>query len=45
MLFTNSEERKLWLPRYLAIYNSRRCHMPIGGRSLFQQLNRLRVAE
>ncbi len=33
-----------WLTRYLAIYNGRRYHMAIGGRTPFQQLNRLRVA-
>jgi len=45
MPYTSSEERKRWLPRYLAIYNGRRCHMAIGGRTPFQQLNRLRVTE
>jgi len=45
MPFTSSEERKRWLPRYLSIYNGRRCHMAIGGRTLFQQLQRLRVTE
>jgi len=45
MPFTSSEERKRWLPRYLSIYNGRRCHMAIGGRTPFQQLQRLRVTE
>jgi hypothetical protein len=36
MPFTSSEERKRWLPRYLAIYNGRRCHMAIGGRTSFR---------
>jgi len=45
MPYTSSEERKRWLPRYLAIYNGRRCHMAIGGRTPFQQLNRLRFTE
>jgi len=45
MPFTSSEERKRWLPRYLSIYNDRRCHMAIGGRTPFQQLQRLRVTE
>ena len=45
MPFTSSEERKLWLPRYLAIYNGRRCHMALAGSTPFQQLNRLRVTE
>jgi hypothetical protein len=31
--------------RYLAIYNGRRCHMALQVRTLFQQLNRLRVTE
>jgi hypothetical protein len=39
MPFTSLEERKLWLLRYLAIYNGRWCHMAIGGRTPFQQLN------
>ena len=45
MPFTSSEERKRWLPRYLAIYIGRRCNMAIGGRTPFQKLNRLRVTE
>ena len=45
MAFQNSQERDHWLPRYLAIYNRRRCHMAIGGRTPIQQLNRLRVTE
>ena len=45
MPFTSSEERKRWLPRYLAIYNGRRGHMALAGRTPFQQLNRLRVTE
>jgi len=34
-----------WLLRYLSIYNGRRCHMAIGGRTPFVQLQRLRVTE
>jgi transposase InsO family protein len=45
MSFNSSEERKCWLPRYLSIYNGRRCHMAIDGRTPFQQLQRLRVTE
>ena len=45
MPFNSSEERKRWLPRYLAIDNGRRCHMAIGGSTPIQQLNRLRVTE
>ena len=45
MPFTSAEERKGWLPRYLTIDNGRRCHMAIGGRTPYQQLKRLRVAE
>ena len=28
-----------------SIYNGRRCHMALAGRTPFQQLNRLRVTE
>jgi hypothetical protein len=45
MPFTSSKERKRCLPRYLAIYNGRRCHMALAGRTPFQQLQRLRVTE
>jgi len=45
MPFISSEERKHWLPRYLSIYIGRGCHMAIGGRTPFQQLQRLRVTE
>jgi hypothetical protein len=45
MPFTSSEDRKVWLPRYLAIYNGGRCHMAIGCRTPFQEVNWLRVAE
>jgi transposase InsO family protein len=45
MVYTSSEERKHWLPRYLAIYDGRRCHMGLAGRTRFQQLNRLRVTQ
>ena len=45
MTFNSSEERKRWLPRYLDIYNGRRGHMALAGRTPFQQLNRLRVTE
>jgi transposase InsO family protein len=30
MAFQSSTERNRWLPRYLAIYNARRCHMAPG---------------
>jgi transposase InsO family protein len=35
MPFNSSEERKRWLPRYLAIYNARRCHMALASRNPF----------
>jgi hypothetical protein len=31
MPFASSDERKRWLPRYLSIYNGRRCHMALAG--------------
>jgi|688.fasta_scaffold61810_4 hypothetical protein len=43
MPFTSSDERKRWLPDYLAIYNRRRFNMAISDRTPFQQLNMLRV--
>jgi len=43
MPFTSSEERTRRLPRYLTLYNGRRCHMAIGGHTPFQQLQRLRL--
>jgi len=33
------------LPRYLAIYNGRRCHMALAGRTPIQQLGVLRSTE
>ena len=36
MAFQTSEELNSWLPRYLAIYNGRRCHMALAGRTPFQ---------
>jgi len=45
MPYNSSEERKRWLPRYLAIHNGRRCHMGLAGRTPFQGLNRLQVTE
>ena len=45
MPFTSSVERKRGLPRYLSIYNGRRCHMALAGHTPFQQLQRLRVTE
>jgi transposase InsO family protein len=33
-----SEERKRWLPRYLRLYNQRRCHRALGGLSPQQRL-------
>jgi transposase InsO family protein len=41
MAFQTSEERKRWLPRYLGLYNQRRCHMALGGLSPQQRLNAL----
>ena len=38
MAFQTSEERKRWLPRYLKLYNQRRCHMALGGLSPQQRL-------
>jgi transposase InsO family protein len=38
MPFQTSEERKRWLPRYLRLYNDRRCHMALGGLSPQQRL-------
>ena len=38
MSFQNSEERKRWLPRYLRLYNQRRCHMAFSGLSPQQRL-------
>jgi len=38
MAFQSSEERKRWLPRYLGLYNGRRCHMALGGLSPQQRL-------
>ena len=45
MAFQTSTERNRWLPRYLAIYNSRRCHMALAGRTPIQQLGLLRATE
>jgi transposase InsO family protein len=45
MPFQNSGERNRWLPRYLAIYNGRRCHMALAGRTPIQQLGWLRATE
>jgi len=45
MQLTISGERKRWVPRKLLIYNGRWCHMVIGGRTRFQQLQRLLVTE
>ena len=33
MSFQSSAERNRWLGRYLAIYNRRRCHMALAGRT------------
>ena len=38
MAFQTSEERKRWLPRYLRLYNDRRCHMALGGLTPQQRL-------
>ena len=45
MAFQTSTERNRWLPRYLAIYNGRRVHMALTGRTPFQQLGLLRATE
>jgi hypothetical protein len=45
MAFQTSEERNRWLPRYLGLYNGRRCHMALGGLSPQQCLQRLLIAE
>jgi transposase InsO family protein len=45
MPFQNSEERNQWLPRYLSIQNSRRCHMALAGSTPIQQLGWLRATE
>ena len=43
--YQTSEERSLWLPRYLGIYNGSRCHMALGGLTPQQCLRRLLSAE
>ena len=43
MAFQASTEQNRWLPRYLAIYNGRRCHVALAGRTPFQQLGLLRA--
>ena len=45
MAFQASTEQNRWLPRYLAIYNGRRCHVALAGRTPFQQLGLLRATE
>ena len=35
MSFQTSAERNHWLPRYLGIYNGRRFHMALAGRTQF----------
>ena len=45
MAFQTSAERNHWLPRYLPIYNGRRRHMALGGRTPIQQLGPLRATE
>jgi hypothetical protein len=45
MAFQTSDERNRWLPRYLGLYNDRRCHMALGGLSPKQRLQRLLIAE
>jgi hypothetical protein len=45
MAFQTSEERNRWLPRYLGIYDARRCSMALGGISPQQCLNRLLATE
>ncbi len=41
MAFPNSQERDLWLPRYLSIDNQLRKHSALSGRSPQQQLHEL----
>lgn len=41
MALRTSEERNRWLPRYLALYNGRRCHMGLCGLSPQQRLTAL----
>jgi transposase InsO family protein len=41
MAFQNSQECDNWLPRYLSIYNRRRNHSALGGRSPQLRLNEL----
>ncbi|MCP9773900.1 IS481 family transposase [Synechococcus sp. Tobar12-5m-g] len=45
MAYQTSQERNHWLPRYLGIYNSHRCHMALGGLTPQQSLQRLLIAE
>jgi transposase InsO family protein len=45
MPFETSEERNRWLPRYLGLYNGRRCHMALGGLSPQQCLQQLLLTE
>jgi len=45
MCFQSSAMRNRWLGRYLAVYNRRRCHMALAGRTPFQQLALLRATE
>ena len=45
MAFQTSTEQNRWLPRYLAIYDGRRCHVALAGRTPFQQLGLLRATE
>jgi hypothetical protein len=45
MPFQTSGEQNRWLPRYLKLYNGRRCHMALGGLSPQQCLQRLLVTE
>lgn len=45
MPFQTSEKRNRWPPRYLGLWNGRRCHRALGGLSPKQSLQRLLVAE
>ena len=45
MAFQTSEVRNRWLPRYLSIYNGRRYHMVLAGRTPIQQLGLLWATE
>ena len=45
MAFQTSAERNHWWRRYLTIYNGRRFHMALAGRTQIQQFGLLRATE